>query len=864
MVWLSKLIYLICATYSKKLNDMKKFVITTILFSLTTLFLWAIPAKRIAKTYTQPDGSTVTVVLQGDEHFHYYTTTDGVMVAEDSDGYFKYAIANNLGNIVAGKYIARNPEKRTQEETEYIVSRKQELKATVKSKRAKVAAKRSIAKASQFPNTGKIKGLIILVQFKDNTFSTNETNEQFTRMMNEENYNDFGATGSARDYFLAQSNNRFLPDFTVVGPVTLPQNMSYYGSNDSYYDQDQNPEQMVIDACRAVDADVDFSEYDFDEDGKVDLVYIIYAGYGESQGAPANTIWPHAWSLTDARKTLMLDEKNIDSYACSSELSGSRGSDLDGIGTFCHEFSHCLGFPDVYDTADDGYDTFGMDAWDLMDYGSYNNDSKTPAGYSAYEKAFLGWIELEELEKGSYTLSAFNTSNKAYKITSPYNENEFFTLENRQNTGWDAALPGNGLVVTHFDYNESVWANNSVNNEFNHPRWQIVPSNGWLSPNVTTCVECQAYPGPYSKTSIPSFSVFTGDEIEKPITNIVETNGIITFDFMMGMLQTPVALPATDMTSTGFTANWEAVEDAESYTLEVKKVQSGELLLSEDFSKFKDGSISSPNSTDVSTKLNTYMQTEGWTGSKIFQAGGVCKMASKSAAGYLITPVLDLSTSSGTVTITMKAQGKTAGELTIALFSSPSSSIAAAEQKINITTDNQEVSCMLESNLSTGYITISTISGKVVFIDDITIYGGEVVQKVQSVNNDTQTITVPGTETSYAVTGLEANGIYKYTVKAHAGNGESAYSNSITVNLDPSSIGCCTLVKAYSAIYTHANEIIIVATENAMANIYSIDGMLKQSTVIEPGDNRIEMSNGIYIIRIGNSSTKVVISAKYR
>lgn len=841
---------------------MKKFVTTTILLSLTTLFLWAIPAKRITKTLTQPDGSTVTIVLQGDEHFHYYTTTDGVMVAKDSDGYFKYAVTNSLGNIAAGKYIARNPETRTQEETDYIISGKQEIKTGIKNIRAKAVARRSIAKASQFPNTGKVKGLIILVQFKDNTFSANGTNTQFTRMMNEENYSDYNATGSARDYFLSQSDNRFQPDFTIVGPVTLPQYMSYYGGNDAL-GQDKNPEQMVVDACKAVDADVDFSEYDFDNDGKVDLIYIIYAGYGEAQGAPENTIWPHAWSLSDARRynpsfnVLNLDGKEIDSYACSAELSGSRGSNLDGIGTFCHEFSHCLGFPDVYDTEDDGYDTFGMDAWDLMDYGSYNNGSKTPAGYSAYEKAFLGWIELEELKKGSYTLSAFNTSNKAYKITSTYNKDEFFTLENRQNTGWDAALPGSGLIVTHFDYNESVWNENSVNNNFYHPRWQIVPANGWISPNVTTCVECQSYPGKYSKTSIPSFSVYTGSAINKPITNIAETNGIITFDFMEGMLDIPVALPATDISLTGFTANWEAVEDAESYTLEISKMQSGELLLSEDFSKFTAGTTAKPNSTDVSTKLDSYMQTTGWTGSKIFQAGGVCKMASNNAPGYLVTPTLDLST--GTVTVSMKAHGKAAGNILVSLFS-PAASKAEAEQKINITTEDQVVSCVLESNLATGYIKIYT-SG-VAYIDDISIYGGEIIPETKSADNNKQTISVPGTETSYAVTGLEENQSYKYAVKAHAGNGESALSNSITVNLAPSSIGCCSLIKAYSSIYTDANEIIIVATEKATAKIYSIDGVLKYTGSIQPGENRIEMTNGIYIVRIGDSSAKVIISAQ--
>ena len=171
--------------------------------------------------------------------------------------------------------------------------------------------------------------------------------------------------------------------------------MAYYGENNSNGD-DKRAATMVAEACRLADKDVDFARYDWDGDNEVDQVYVIYAGYSEASGAPPSTVWPHEWdlesatSIRDGDGAFELDGTVINTYACSNELQGTRGSRISGIGTACHEFSHCLGLPDMYDTTGKA---FGMDCWDLLDYGCYNNDEYTPAPFTSYERMFCGWLE---------------------------------------------------------------------------------------------------------------------------------------------------------------------------------------------------------------------------------------------------------------------------------------------------------------------------------------------------------------------------------------------------------------------------------------------------------------------------------------
>lgn len=405
------------------------------------LSVWAVPAKRgVWCSLSLVDGTEVKAQLVGDEFLHYYVSEDGTKYVQDeSTGLYR---------------------KMTDEVTA-------QRRAAVRRAQAQGRQKRMLRKA-QASNAfqGTKKGLIILVQFTDSKFKSGHDLALYKRIANDANYSDNNFKGSIKDYFKAQSHGMFELDFDVVGICQLQHPYAYYGKNNSQK-EDVKPGEMVAEACLwAHEQSIDFSKYDWDGDGEVDQVFVLYAGHGEASYKDANTIWPHMYylSASDYGKSLSLDGVTVDTYACSSELNGD--GNLDGIGTFCHEFSHCMGFPDLYDTSYAGW--FGMGDFDLMCSGSYNGDSKCPAGYSAYEKAECGWLTLKDMtnieqETSIVGVQPMSADGDAYIIKNKGHEDEYYILENRQKTGWDSYLPASGLMITHVDYNADIWDWNMPN-----------------------------------------------------------------------------------------------------------------------------------------------------------------------------------------------------------------------------------------------------------------------------------------------------------------------------------------------------------------------------------------------------------------
>lgn len=406
------------------------------------LSVWAVPAKRgVWCSLSLVDGTEVKAQLVGDEFLHYYVSEDGTKYVQDeSTGLYR---------------------KMTDEVTA-------QRRAAVRRAQAQGRQKRMLRKA-QASNVfqGTKKGLIILAEFTNSKFKSGHDLALYERIANDENYSGNNFRGSIKDYFKAQSHGMFELDFDVVGICQLQHTYAYYGRNDSK-EEDVRPGQMVAEACLwAHEQGIDFSKYDWDGDGEVDQVFVLYAGHGEaSYDKDPNTIWPHMHylSASDYGKPLSLDGVTVDTYACSSELNGD--GNLDGIGTFCHEFSHCMGFPDLYDTSYAGW--FGMGDFDLMCSGSYNGDSKCPAGYSAYEKAECGWLTLKDMtnieqETSIVGVQPMSADGDAYIIKNKGHEDEYYILENRQKTGWDSCLPASGLMITHVDYNADIWDWNMPN-----------------------------------------------------------------------------------------------------------------------------------------------------------------------------------------------------------------------------------------------------------------------------------------------------------------------------------------------------------------------------------------------------------------
>ena len=415
-------------------------------------------------------------------------------------------------------------------------------------------SKTNIQRVAPRQHTPKInlapRGLLILVNYTDISFQTNNTQLAFDSLANSDNYTYNGATGSCQAYFKAQSNGQYVPEFDVVGPFTLPNTSAYYAANDTS-GNDQYVVDFVIDACRAADqSGVDFSQYDNDNNGVVDFVYIIYAGYAESEGAGASTMWPHNWDLISALycgysnqdeyyatsatdfKLPSFDGKQVNAYACSNELRKANNARA-GIGTICHEFSHVLGLPDYYLTTDNPVvnQRYTPGAWSLMGYGNYLNDGNTPPNYSVYDKYFLGWVTPEVLSKTQeLTIHADGesyfmlTRNEQHVAEGAYRTDTVYYIENRQQEGWDAYLPGHGMLVWQVIFDEKDWFNNCPND--NVARYRLISALSTSSPYTTTKPKPEV-PFPGSK-GITKYTPFAHNGLE----NIQEVDGMITCDFV--------------------------------------------------------------------------------------------------------------------------------------------------------------------------------------------------------------------------------------------------------------------------------------------------------------------------------------------
>ncbi|MBR6140413.1 MAG: M6 family metalloprotease domain-containing protein [Bacteroidaceae bacterium] len=475
----------------------------------------AVPAKRERFTLTLADGSTIEATWMGDEILHFYLTDEGKYLQCDDEG-----IAHFI-----------EPD---------ILQKRWEAKAN---KRQAARAKRNAARKrkSQGAMIGTKRGLVILVQFPETPF--HYTNATFQDFFNEEGYTDDINIGSVRDYFRDASYGQFDFTFDIVGPITMSQSLSYYGGNNSNGD-DVYPATMVAEAVRMIDEEVDFSQYDWDGDGEVEQIFVIHSGHDEAQSGTNADIWSHAWTLSEAleegdgKGPVKVDEVIIDSYATSAELRDRNGTKIAGIGTACHEFSHCFGLPDFYDTAGGN---FGMNSWDLMDYGNYNGNGGTPAGFTSYERMFCGWLEPIELKEADIIqdMPALTSMPVAYILRNSGKEDEYYLLENRQQEGWDKRLSGHGLLILHVDYDRQAWEENTVNTKSQHQRMTIIPADN--SP-YRFSLAGDPWPGSSGKTelsdtSTPAATLYNesaegGKFMHHALTEISESDkGLISFIF---------------------------------------------------------------------------------------------------------------------------------------------------------------------------------------------------------------------------------------------------------------------------------------------------------------------------------------------
>lgn len=419
----------------------------------------AVPAKKLQKVITLANGTQVSVELRGDEYLSWWEGTDGTAyrtTATDENVFEAF-------DLEAQKPAAAARRARTEQGR---VARLARVKNSLKGADDKM---RGLG-GDHITYKGVKKGLVVLVDFKNKKFADGHDLEYYKNVINGKDFTDEeeGYVGSVRDYFLAQSNGQFELDFDVVGPVTMSKNYGYYG-NDGAYQKDEKVYEMIKEACDGIKDQVNLKNYDWDGDGEADQVFFLYAGLGQASGGSAGTIWPHESELRYwPCGVLSYPTGKINTYACANELQpetqGSSRYISAGIGTICHEFSHCLGFADMYDTTGGG--GYGMSVFDVMDQGSYNGNGFVPCNYTAFERIYAGWVEPIELIDPATVKDMKSVSDygRPFIMYNYKNTNEYFLLENRQNTGWDKGLYGsNGLLIVHVNYVPSRWANNSVN-----------------------------------------------------------------------------------------------------------------------------------------------------------------------------------------------------------------------------------------------------------------------------------------------------------------------------------------------------------------------------------------------------------------
>ena len=454
------MLYLCNPKRSKRKMIPRSKVVFTILATLCCATMLAIPAKRGQwKTITLSDGRQVKVELRGDERAHWW---------EDSIGK-RYVYRGTRNEERGTRYDAETRGTISDNEIWEMVE-ESDWSKRYNSRRYSHSSLHtphstnpsSKTTSNNLPFTSNKRGLIILVEFQDKQFREENDRVLFERIANEPGFSDRSFRGSVSDYFRDQSGGLFDLTFDVVGPVTVSEDYAYYGRNIPPEDYDAHPDEMIVEACRLVDEEVDFSVYDWNGDGYVEQVVVIFAGQGEANGGGNNSIWPHEWSLVEAEygKLLRLDKVRINTYACSPELSSK--TRIDGLGTLCHEFCHCLGLPDMYDSDGKNY---GMSYWDIMDLGSYNGDGFRPAGFTAYEKMYCGWQQPIVLTTDTVVdnMAPLSEGGDTYIIYNDAHPDEFYMLENRQKTGWDRSLIGAGLLITHIDYDPYAWEWNAVN-----------------------------------------------------------------------------------------------------------------------------------------------------------------------------------------------------------------------------------------------------------------------------------------------------------------------------------------------------------------------------------------------------------------
>lgn len=821
----------------------------------------AIPAKPGVHAVKNSDGSTVSFELHGDERMHYKRTKDGFVITADEKGNYVYLTKGKDGNILKSSIIARDNETLSSQlgkDDSGVFIKDIETSNTL----SRVYKKRDEMRiTSPMSTKGKKKGIVLLVEFSDIKFRIPSPQVEFSNMLNVQGYtNSYGQIGSAKDYFRDISMNQFDPEFLVLGPIALPNSLSSYGGNGTEgYDKD--PARMVYDALKLADlSSVNMSELDDNNDGFADNLFVFYAGYSEAEGGPEESIWPHAaslkmlLSLTDN----MLPQKDgvkFNDYACGSELADKDGSRMSGIGAFCHEFSHILGLPDTYDT---DYSTngqaFGLDAWSLMANGPYNGNGNIPPSLNAWERWKSGWLTLTELsEADDYELEPLQESNQGYILKSEANNKEYFILENRQQTLWDRALPGHGMLIYHLDFTSTTpWLNNQVNATASRQCFELETADA-IQTKAT--LSGDPYPGTSNKkeftdVTTPSSRLWSGHSLGKPITDISEKDGIIEFKLSGGfILSSPSNISADNIQENSFELNWKEVERASNYFLDVYTEKSIDNGIVTKLWGFNNGTIDSELSPSASFSAN--FDTFGETAPS---------MSATNTSRDISTPNYGFALNYFSFWYNVD-NNNTEWAIKLEAFANGSWTIFETINHLNAKLNSKyETNTLPESTLRVRVSWTRGASANKFSIDDISVrYHEQSVDRtyIEGYNNKEL-----GNITNHQVIGV--TGSTTYTCVLRSANSSSVSSNSTPIEVitsESTSLDQSELNQI--RVYRGANNTITIenrSNKSVDATIIHTTGTIVRREFIEIGEQHITLPKGsIYIVQVGEKCFKIAL-----
>lgn len=532
----------------------KRIVAALSMLLLVSAVSLGVPARKGAFTVVQPDGTSFKARLTGDEFMRILTTEDGCALAKDSEGFYQYAFYGSDGVKELSGYRPGSGNVPFLVTTEsrnipYEALRRKALERR-REARSPVLSRKVLTRSGE---KSTMRCLVLLVQFPDLAFQNPESRRaDFIDQICTPGWSKGGASGSVKDYFNDQLGSLIDFQFDVSEIITVSRSYAYYGADDQETELDAHPDELALEACILADPEVDFSVYDNDGDGEVDNVFIIVAGLNQAEGADENYIWPHQWSIQQAK---VLDGKRLGCYAMSTEMNISgykaNGQPVWGmaqIGTFCHEFSHTLGLVDLYDTDGEGSGGESEAMWfstALMDGGSYNNGGRTPAGYNALDLELLGAGKPQKMTAGSWTLESIADTKSYLIFENPANEYEFFLFECRTQKGWDTHIGGGGLAIYHVDMTERLagWSDSKEKEVTALYRWNTNEVNcnpdfqcADMVETVSDALDVRQAFFPYKgKTSFtvsttPAFMFNDGTLSEYSISDISYSSGKVSFN----------------------------------------------------------------------------------------------------------------------------------------------------------------------------------------------------------------------------------------------------------------------------------------------------------------------------------------------